>query len=654
VITIANERGPLSTVTLPSSLPMSAGQIGFVTQNGLDVLPIEMQVFYRQPLPDAQQQSAQQTYGVLYSTFTDDPTQLEFYETVPLPEPTSAAAIPSVSLTDGSDTVDGALWLALLTRTGETAQASDVLQAISGRILMLGIMPQVEDASRILYPGGAPSGSTQSRLEYAISTGATGSNAQLYQTLGSNEDDNPLQNLTLVQLTLPSSNVGVWSQLEPLEDGTGDFPPTLNDPALVSRVLAWIRIRLAPNPDGTIPSNVTANFSWAGINAARVTQQIQVVAEPLGAGTGAPDQSVQLANTPVITSSVQLAVNGGLWSQIDDLMTAAPEVPVRDPSLPPGTPPPASQTASPQVYTVDGESGTIQFGNGLHGTRPPDGAQIVASYAYGGGSIGNVGILAIQSSPQLPAGFTVQNPLPTWGGDDGETVTDAEQNIPSYLQNGGRAVSADDFVNIVRQTPGVALGPGQGRVEVLPRFNPDQPDIPTPGAVTVMVIPEGRGTPKPDLTMLDAVCNFLDPRRLVTTEVYVRGPVYIPLYVSLGIDVVAGQNIATVRQAVQTAIRNYLSPLTGGPNGSGWPLSKTVDQTGLIVQALLVNGVSDVGQILMWDGNLSPISQLTISGLQLPALQQVFVSSGNAQDLSAVEPSTPQLRVVIPVPQPSC
>jgi hypothetical protein len=651
VITIANERGPLETVTLPSNLTMTAGQVGFVTQNGLDVLPIEMQVFYRQPLSDAQQQSAQQTYGVLYSTFTDDATQLEFYETMPLPEPTSAASIPSVSLTDGTDTVDGALWLALLTRTGETAQASDVLQAISNRVLMLSLMPQVDDATRILYPGGSASG--QAQLEYAISTGATGSNAQLYQTLESNEDDNPLQNLTLVQLTLPSSNVGVWSQLAPLEDGTGDYPPTLNDPTLTARLLAWIRIRLAPNPDGSIPANVTANFSWAGINAARVTQQIQVVAEPLGAGTGEPDQSVQLANTPVITTSVQLAVNTALWSQIDDLMAAAPEVPVRDPSLPPGTPMPAP--GNPQVYTVDGESGTIQFGDGLHGARPADGTPIVASYAYGGGSSGNIGIGAIQSSPQLPAGFTIQNPLPTWGGDDGETVEQAEQNIPSYLQNGGRAVSADDFVSIVRQTPGVALAPGQGRVEVLPLFNPDQPDIQVPGAVTVMVIPEGSGAPEPDLTFLDAVCNFLDPKRLVTTEVYVRGPEYVPFYCSLGIDVVAGQNIATVRQAVQVAIRNYLSPLTGGPSGSGWPLSKPVDQTGLMVQALLVSGVSDVAQILLWDGNMNSITQLPISGLQLPALQQVSVSSGDAQDLStAGTTSTTTVRVVIPIPQPSC
>ncbi|MGB6742875.1 MAG: hypothetical protein WBE38_04385, partial [Terracidiphilus sp.] len=320
VVTISNERGPLQTVTLPSNIPLTAGQVGFVTQNGLDILPVEMQAYYRQPLSAADQQSAQQTYGLLYSTFTTVPSQLAFYETVPFNPPASAASISSVSLTNGTDTVDGCLWLALLTRTGESAQLSDVLSEISGNTITLGIMPQIDDASRILYPGGTAAGQGQPVLQYAISTGTVSGDAPVYQTLESSEDANPLQDLTLVQLTIPSSNVGAWTQLPPLEDGTGDYPPTLNDPTVAGRLLAWIRIRLTPNADGSPPSTVTANFSWVGINATRVTQQIQVVAEPLSAGTGEPDQSVQLANTPVIASSVQLAVNGTLWTHIDDLL----------------------------------------------------------------------------------------------------------------------------------------------------------------------------------------------------------------------------------------------------------------------------------------------------------------------------------------------
>src|SRR5579859_268143 len=650
VVTISNERGPLETVTLPSNLPMMAGQIGFVTQNGLDVLPIEMQVYYRRPVSGPQQQSAQAAYGFLYSTFTSDPTQLDFYETVPLAPPTSAASISSVSLTNGEDTVDGSLWLALLTRTGETSQVSDVLHEIKGRTITLGVMPQVDDASRTLFPGGTPSGQGQPPLEFAISTGALGTGAQFYQPLQVSEDANPLQDLTLVQLTVPDANVGTWTQLSPLEDGTGDYPPTLNDPSIASRLIAWIRVRLTPNADGTPPSSLAANFSWLGINATRVTQQSQVVAEPLGAANGEPDQVVQLANRPVITQSVQVAVNGVLWSQIDDLMAAPPEVPVRDPLLPPGVGMQASKYPTPQAFAVDGESGQLQFGNGLHGARPAAGASIVASYAYGGGAAGNVGIGAISSSPQLPAGFIVENPLPTWGGDDGESVSDAEQSIPNYLQNGGRAVSALDFSNIVKQTPGVQLG----RVEILPLFNPDQQDIPTPGAVTVMVIPDALGAPEPDLPFLDAICAYLEPRRLVTTEVYVRGPVYVGLNVSIGVDVIAGQDIATVRQAVRDAVRLYLSPLNGGPNKDGWPLSKTVDPTGLMVQALLVPGVSDVRQILMWNENMAAISQLTISGLQLPDLLQISVTAGDAQDISAVETPPAKPRIAVPAPQSTC
>ncbi len=653
VVTIANERGPLQSITLPSKLPMTAGQVGFVTQNGLDILPIEMLAYYRKPLSTADQESAQQTYGLLYSTFTTVPSELAFYETVPFTPPATAAAISSVSLSNGRDTVDGCLWLALLTRSGETAQVSDVLNEISSSILTLGIMPQIEDASRILYPGGTAAGQGQPALQYAISTGSLVNNAPVYQTLESSEDGNPLQNLTLVQLTLPSRNIGLWTQLQPLEDGTGNYPPTLNDLTVSNRVLAWIRIRLTQNADGSAPSTVTANFSWVGINATRVTQQIQVVAEPLRAGTGEPDQAVQLANTPVITSSVQLAVNGVLWTEIDDLMAASPEVQVRDPSLPPGATVPTSQYPSPQVFTVDGESGQIQFGDGLHGARPAAGAPMVASYAYGGGAVGNVGIAAIQSSPQLPAGFTVENPLPTWGGGDGETLSQAEQRIPDYLQNHGRAVSSADFHDIVQQTPGVDLG----RVEIVPLFNPDEADVPAPGAVTVMVIPKGPGAPEPDLMFLDAVCNYLGPRRLVTTEVYVRGPDYVPLYVSIGVDVIAGQDIATVIQAVRTAVRRYLSPLSGGPAGTGWPLSKTVDPTGLMVQALLVAGVSDVQSVLLWDETMTSIGTLTISGLHLPELLQISVSSGAAVDLSAVGTATTTSATptfVIPAPQTTC
>ena len=87
---------------------------------------------------------------------------------------------------------------------------------------------------------------------------------------------------------------------------------------------------------------------------------------------------------------------------------------------------------------------------------------------------------------------------------------------------------------------------------VIPRTDPVQPDAPVP-----------------DRLFLDAVCRWLDPRRLVTTEIFVRGPVYVPVWVSVGIVTQAGQMREQVQRAVRDALRAYLSPLTGGPAGAG-------------------------------------------------------------------------------------
>lgn len=652
VVTITNDRGPLQTITLPAAISVLAGKVGFVTQNALDVLPIEMRVYIRKSLDAQAQSKAQATYTQLYSTFADNPANLSFYQTASLDPPTTAAAIPSVSLTDGT-TVDGSLWLALLIRNGESAQPGDVLKEIAGKTITLGLMPSVEGATRTLPPAGSTTSQPQTSLLYQIATGKLdASNLPVYAALNGIPDNpaGPLQDLTLVQLTLPdAASMGAWSNLPPLEDGVGDFPPTLEDTQVLNRLLTWIRISL-PGASGGVASSpsLTASFSWAGINAARVTQRVQVIAEPLGSGTGEPDQTFTLINTPVISETVQLAVNGELWTRIDDLLAAPPEVPVNDPTLPPGSAPPSGQSTNAKVFAVDRESGQIQFGTGLKGARPPAGAQIVASYAYGGGRAGNLGIGSIQNSPQLPAGFKVANPLPTWGGDEGESPADAERNIPLFLKTGQRAVSSDDFVYIVRRTPGISLG----RVEVLP--------VTDPGVVTLLVIPvdpQNPEGPTPNRLFLDSICQYLEPRRLLTTEVIVEGPTYVGLSVSIGLDVMPGRDIASVREAVKQAIRDFLSPLTGGPNapkGTGWPLSKAVESVDLLVQAVRVDGVSRVRGVSMWDSTGAPQTRIEISGLELPRLDQVGANAGDPDDLTKQPPPPAQKRVAVPVLPPQC
>src|SRR5204863_10130034 len=107
-----------------------------------------------------------------------------------------------------------------------------------------------------------------------------------------------------------------------------------------------------------------------------------------------------------------------------------------------------------------------------------------------------------------------------------------------------------------------------GRVEVIPAASPEfganEPGD-APGAVTLMLVPrrdpDQPDAPRPDRLFLDAVCAWLDPKRLVTTEIFLRGPVYKRIWVSVGISVAADRSSAEVKQAVEQAVRAAVSPL---------------------------------------------------------------------------------------------
>lgn len=662
VVTITNDRGPLETVTLSGGLPVQAGAVGFVTRNALDVLPVQSRLFVRRRLSPAEEADARLRYDVLYGIYKDDTTDLEFYETRPIEAPSATTGVPVISL--DQSTVDNSLWIALIARPRERVE--DARAELAGRTLTLGMMPAVEETARTMRPGGEVAPETAPPLVYEISTGDfTPDKAPKYEPLESRADANPLHELTLVQLTLPAA-IGTWDDLEPLQDGVGDFPPALDDDDTRSRVAAWIRVGIR-SATPTL-SALKLRFGWVGINAARVDQRITVEGEQIGNGNGEADQTFVLANRPVITpaagaaavrgrrdpeDTVRLTVNGEAWTRIDDLLAAPPEVPVREVSSKPGTR--LRADGDSRVFAVDRESGEVRFGDGLRGARPR--GPIVASYAYGGGRSGNVGIGAIATAPLLPAAFAVSNPLPTWGGDEGETAEQGERAIARYIRHRDRAVTPDDFSDIVWRTPGIELG----RVDVLPLYHPEL-RASTPGVVTLLVVPDDPRrpeAPEPDHLFLEAICRYLEPRRLITTEVHVRGPQYVPIWVSIGIDVVAGWDIAPVREAVKAAIRRFLSPTAGGFEEKGWPLGKPVEGSEVLARATRENGIAKVHPVLLFNDKGVKQPQISITDLQLPYLQRISVSVGAAEELSTFVPGPPEppggkKRVAIPVLPEEC
>ena len=485
-----------------------------------------------------------------------------------------------------------------------------------------------------------------------------------YRRLDVEYAENVLDRPGIVQVTLPAaSQLTLWS-FDPTEEGTGDYPPRLEDRDMAERLVTWIRFRLA-NEEQTGPYH-EARLAWVGVNVAQVIQAVQIENELLGVANGAPHQLYRVAHTPVIVERVlvpgtsvedenfELLVESGgnsgevqweRWTRVDDIFTAGEDE---------------------TVFTLDPESGEVRFGSGLRGKRPPQGRRIRVSYLYGGGPEGALGIDQINKSSLLPGGLKVSNPVPTWGASRGETLEDGERNIAAYIRHHDRAVTMEDFEDLALRTPGLDIG----RVEVLPLFHPEKfdrsnPNERFPGVVTVMAIPDqavdAPDPPEPDRLFLDAICQHLDPRRLVTTELHIRGPEYIPVWVTVGIEPMPGEVRSLVEKRVREAIRQYLSPLVGGvpqscekgsEEGEGWPLGMEVRRQDLEAVAVRVAGVRFVTGIRLGveeGGVLKDVASKKIVGLELPWLSSVDVGDQPAE-LDVFTGISPVVADSVPVP----
>jgi hypothetical protein len=681
--TFSNERGPRETITLNSGLEVRAGQVPFRTDYGLDVLPIEALVYYKQKIvaPDTQ---VTDYYKLLYASYKGQPpndTDIQLYQSIPI------EGREGKEVAIGQDATDRSAWIALLVRANDkpvddSEKAKEELRnkvrdAIAGKTIGLGVVPALDAATRQLAPGGAANPEGEPLLQYLIpSVRSDGllptdptQRVPEYRELSASPRGNVLETPGVVEITLPTAaELQLWTNLDPLEQGVGDFPPSLEDSRLNDRVITWLRVQASPG--------VKARLLWLGINAVSITQRAHLTNELLPDGTGAPDQTVVLSRKPVIPKSVRLTVSPPAgpteeWKEIDDLLSAGSEVQVPDLRQPPGAAPLTPLPA--EVFIVDAESGQIKFGDGLRGKRPPAAAKLRASYDYGVGAAGNVAAGSINSSPALPAGIKVTNPVRTWGGTEAEKVGEGEKQIARYLQHRDRLVSAADFETITLRTPGVDIG----RVEVLPAFNPEL--VPNeagdaPGAVTLMLIP--RNDPKqPDAPVADAIflntiCRYLDPRRLVTTELYLRGPVYKPIWISVGINTVAGVSTPEVREAVKRALFEFLAPVpsssglsdsltslttpTYASTQKGWPLSKAVTARELLAVASRVSGVLLVNDVFVAEDTKPASDQIPMNGLELPRVMGISVAVGEPVDLNQLRgqsttTSTSTSRIV-PVP----
>ncbi len=257
-------------------------------------------------------------------------------------------------------------------------------------------------------------------------------------------------------------------------------------------------------------------------------------------------------------------------------------------------------------FVWDDSQGVIVFGPAVrypdgtmvqHGAVPPDGAMIeVTAYRHGGGVHGNLPAGTITNLyTAIPYIARVVNREPSLGGVQAESHDNVKVRGPMTLRTGQRAVTTGDFERLTLHSTQVA------RARCLRPTRPGDP-------VKVLVVPAVDKPPRQlridDFVLRDplyhTVAEYLDERRVLGTVVEVTTPYYVGVSVAALVRATPGRPVKPLSEQIVDTVNAYLSPLTGGPDGSGWPWE--VPLTTASLQAILteVPGVVSVDELVLF------------------------------------------------------
>jgi acylphosphatase len=207
------------------------------------------------------------------------------------------------------------------------------------------------------------------------------------------------------------------------------------------------QIAVAPDLARTLTTATATLFG----NVCASTHGLTISGEVLGDGNAATTfQSFRLQKSPVtfvhkagaphgVADSLQIQISGVIWNEVQEFFGHA---------------------ATERIFMTseDAKGMTVQFGDGVNGSRLPTGrGNVVATYRQGIGTAGNVTAGALRTLLDRPVGLkSVRNPGAAGGGTDPESLDQTRGNAPNTVRTFGRIVSLEDFEDAAREFAGVA------------------------------------------------------------------------------------------------------------------------------------------------------------------------------------------------------
>ena len=260
-----------------------------------------------------------------------------------------------------------------------------------------------------------------------------------------------------------------------------------------------------------------------------------------GIGHGFPNESFALDDDRISHEDLELLIEEAeqpgmyqKWEKRDELADSGPE---------------------DRHYCLDGITGRILFGDGIHGMAP-EGQVLLVSYSRILGSGGNIKASRIQSLQMWDGNeIRVTNRWDASGGQDEETVEGALIRVRRELVRPKSPVTAQDYEELVRATPGLRIksckalfgtGPGEKGTEQ---------------TVRIVVEPYSYKS-RSELTFAftQNILRHLEKKRLLGVRIKIIPPIYIKL--SIFVEAVVHSQYQNAEGMVEQAVRAYMTNYT--------------------------------------------------------------------------------------------
>jgi predicted phage baseplate assembly protein len=279
----------------------------------------------------------------------------------------------------------------------------------------------------------------------------------------------------------------------------------------------------------------------------------------LGQALGLPDLELQLGagalpeqKTAPNPLRIRTLEPGGPieWRHVDDLARSGPED--RD-------------------YVLDEALGTIRFGNGVNGLRPPGGQIDRDALDITAGAQGNLAVGVAWGIDGLPSGAASwMNREPMSGGCD---AWDREMLLAELRRRSCRRLAMLTDAEL-RDAATRLQGFGLERAEVLPRFLPTLPHRSVPGARTLLLHP-GEGVQGSDAWVAE-IERRLAPRRVLGERLSLTAAEPVTIAVAADLLIASGSDAPTIKEAVRTVLQARLSAFRKSPTIEPWPSGRPV------------------------------------------------------------------------------